>query len=91
MLWQHYDIDHRFWELDSDAPIKATKQIGRAIKRGMMYVVYKHTEQTGVVKEVELGLTEKQIRIRLNCTKQAEKRKVRVPRLSRLSRDCPDS
>ena len=42
----------------------------------MWYVIYKHkTEER--VKEIELGLTEKQIRIRLNGTKQAGKRKVR--------------
>jgi hypothetical protein len=53
------------------------KQIGKAIKKGMPYVVYKHKE-TGDLKEVELGLTEKQIRLRLNGTKQAGKRKVRA-------------
>merc|ERR1712046_51294 len=71
---EDYDIDHRFWKLNSDAPIKATKQIGKAIKKGMMYVVYKHKE-TGDLKEIELGLTVKQIRLRLSGTKQAGKRK----------------
>ena len=79
VLWQYYDLDHPYWELVSDAPIKAAKKIGKAIKKGMPYVVvYKHKE-TGDLKEVELGLTEKQIRLRLNGTKQARKRKVRAP------------
>ena len=88
MFWQYYDLDHPYWELDSDAPIKAAKKIGKAIKKGMPYVVYKHKE-TDDLKEVELGLTEKQIRLRLNGTKQAGKRKVRAPGLSLTIPDYP--
>mmetsp|Transcript_44233 Transcript_44233/g.130399 ORF Transcript_44233/g.130399 Transcript_44233/m.130399 type:complete len:341 (+) Transcript_44233:503-1525(+) len=51
----------------------------------MPYVVYKHKE-TGDLKEVELGLTEKQIRLRLNGTKQAGKRKTH-PVLGHLMHD----
>ena len=72
---QHYDLDHCYWALDSKAPIKAVKKIGKAIQKGMPYVVYQHKE-TADQKEVELGLTLKQIRLRLNGSKQAGKRKV---------------
>lgn len=71
---EHYDLEHPYWELDSEDPIKAVKAIGKTIKKNMLYVVYKN-KQTGDVKEVELGLTLKQIRLRLNGYKQAEKRK----------------
>lgn len=83
MFFQYYDLDHThpYWELDSDVAIKAAKKIGKAIKKGMPYVVHKHKE-TNDLKEVELGLTDEQIRLRLNGTEQAGKRKVRAQELS---------
>ena len=68
----HVDRIRSGADLARDLQLKA---IGKTIKKNMLYVVYKN-KQTGDVKEVELGLTLKQIRLRLNGYKQAEKRKV---------------
>ena len=53
----------------------APKSIGKAIKKGMRYVNYRHKE-TRSLKEIELGLTEQQIRTRLKGATQASGRKV---------------
>ena len=73
---QHYPVEHVHYELDSKAPMTASKPIGKAIKKGMRYVNYRHKE-TGSLKEIELGLTEQQIRTRLKGATQASGRKVR--------------
>jgi hypothetical protein len=63
------------YELDSEAPMTTSKSIGKAIKKGMRCVNYRHKE-TGSLKEIELGLTEQQIRTRLKGATQASGRKV---------------
>ena len=79
---QVYDIDHPHWELQSDTPVQAKRKIGKTIKKGDFYVIYKETA-TGFEKEVELGLTAKAIKLRLNNTKHDPKKKVRPPPLHR--------
>ena len=74
---QHYRLEHVHYELDSEAPMTASKSIGKAIKKGMRYVNYKHKE-TGSLKEIEHGLNVQKIRLRLKGTNQAGKRKVTI-------------
>ena len=62
------------WELHTGTPIKASKKIGKTITAGMEYVVYQHKE-TGELKEVELGLSTKKIKVRLSGAVQAATRR----------------